>query len=184
MVDEISLISSYEKTIFISLLAIAVLIFLRTYLIRFRLIGLGKKNDGFSVMNVMRRIQYVLMYVPGQWCNIKNIKKQDLAGLAHLFIFWGITLFTVNYFLFYFLADGLGFFPNIRDHKLAVTFLWITELSGIFLVAALVSGVVRRGILKPKRLGPDFEYSTFLQSGTTFIIPAMINPTPPLARAR
>jgi Fe-S oxidoreductase len=161
MVDEISLISSYEKTIFISLLAIAVLIFLRTYLIRFRLIGLGKKNDGFSVMNVMRRIQYVLMYVPGQWCNIKNIKKQDLAGLAHLFIFWGITLFTVNYFLFYFLADGLGFFPNIRDHKLAVTFLWITELSGIFLVAALVSGVVRRGILKPKRLGPDFEYSTF-----------------------
>ena len=160
MANEIQLISSFEKTAFVAFLVIAILISLRVFYIRFRLIGLGKVKDGFSVINIYSRIKYFLMYVPGQWCNIKNIKRNDLAGLAHLFIFWGAVLFVINYLLL-FLGDGLGLAHEIRENQLIRVFLMVTELLGILLIFSLISGVIRRRILKPERLGPDFEFSTF-----------------------
>jgi len=160
MSNDVVLISLSEKMIFAVLFVIAAFIFLRIFYVRFKLIQLGNKNVSFK-FNFKKQFETFLLYVPGQLCNIRNIRQKDLAGLAHLAIFWGVVFFAIDYFLFLLIGDGFGVSEIIRGNSISTAFLWITEITGIFMLAGLASGVVRRGVIKPGRLGPDFEFQTF-----------------------
>lgn len=102
-----------------------------------------------------------LLYVPGQWSNIRNLSIKDLAGIQHLMLFWGALFFFVYYALFFFVGDALGFASLLRGSALAQGFLGLTELFGVLLIVALIWGLARRTLLKPARLGPHFEGGLF-----------------------
>lgn len=136
--------------------------------------------SGVAVRTLMRRVAVVLdgrgaavqeggldfgrflLYVPGQWTNIRNISFNDLAGVQHLMLFWGAICFACYYGIFFFLGEGFGLSELLRANPLAQFFLPVTEIFGVLLVVALVWGLLRRAALKPARLGPHFEVGMFL----------------------
>ena len=148
-----------ERIIFWLLLAMVVGISSHRVHFLVRLIRLGKGTIEFN--HLTKRIRSVLIYVLGQWSNIKNISPKDLAGLGHLVIFWGVVLFSINYFIFLFIGEGVGFSIEIRNTILSHYFLYLSEIMGLFLLLAIVSATVRRCIMKPARLGPHFDSGIF-----------------------
>lgn len=155
-------LTSSERLIFWLLFLIAAGIFLHRIAFIYRTIKMGrrKRNEGFE--NPGERIKTLLSYVLGQRCNTKNVTWRDLAGLGHMIIFWGVVLFTVYYFVFLFIGDGFGIDGAIR--KLAVTpyFVYLMEIVAIFILIAMSFAAGRRALIRPARLGPDFEIPTFL----------------------
>lgn len=149
-----------ERTIFWLLLAIALGISGKRAYFLFRLIKIGKETREFG--NLWKRIKTVLFYVLGQWSNLKNISTRDLAGFGHLFIFFGVIVFSINYTLFLFIGQGLGISETIRNSVFSNYFLYLSDIVGLFLLIAIASAAVRRCILKPDRLGPNFDSGIFL----------------------
>ncbi|MBL7204124.1 MAG: (Fe-S)-binding protein [Desulfobacteraceae bacterium] len=148
-----------ERTIFWLLLAIALGISGKRVYFLFRLIKMGKETREFG--NLEKRIKTVLFYVLGQWSNLKNISTRDLAGFGHLFIFFGVIVFSINYTIFLFIGEGLGISETIRSNVFAHYFLCLSDITGLLLLIAIASAAVRRGILRPVRLGPNFDAGIF-----------------------
>ncbi len=148
-----------ERSVFWLLLAIALGISSHRIYILFRLIKMGKETERFDHLGT--RAKSVLVYVLGQWSNLKNISFGDLAGFGHLFIFFGVIVFSINYIIFLFIGEGLGISETIRGNVFAHYFLYLSDITGLLLLIAIVSAAVRRGILRPARLGPNFDAGIF-----------------------
>ena len=148
-----------ERSVFWLLLAIALGISGHRIYILFRLIMMGEKTEKLDQLG--KRATTVMSYVLGQWSNLKNISLRDLAGFGHLFIFFGVIVFSINYVVFLFIGEGLGVSETIRNSVFAHYFLYGTDIMGLLLLIAIVSAAVRRGILRPARLGPNFDAGIF-----------------------
>ena len=148
-----------ERTIFWLLLAIASGISCYRIYFLFRLIRMGKETGRFD--HLANRARSVLLYVLGQWSNLKNISPRDLAGFGHLFIFFGVIVFSINYIIFLFIGEGLGISETMRNSVFSHYFLYLSDIVGLLLLIAIASAAVRRGILKPARLGPNFDSGVF-----------------------
>lgn len=107
------------------------------------------------------RLRRWLLYVPGQWCNLGNLTRGNPAGILHVFLFWGVLVFFLYYFLFVFLGDALGFSRMIRTGSFSLAFLRVSDIMGVLLIIALIWGLARRMLLRPGRLGPHFELTAF-----------------------
>lgn len=105
----------------------------------------------------------VLAYVPGQWYGLKNLAAGDLAGIQHLFLFWGTILFLGSYLLVNFLGDVLGLHAYVRGWPIFRTLLFAGDIAGGLILVALVWGLLRRIFSRPPRLGPDFEVGLYLK---------------------
>jgi len=148
-----------ERSVFWLLLAIALGISSHRIYILFRLIKMGKETERFDHLGT--RAKSVLVYVLGQWSNLKNISFGDLAGFGHLFIFFGVIVFSINYIIFLFIGEGLGISETMRNSVFSHYFLYLSDIAGLLLLIAIASAAVRRGILKPARLGPNFDSGVF-----------------------
>ena len=159
-----------ERIIFVALLMIVLPVSLHTVYKRCRLISLGQKREEKIPEHIIRRLWRLFMYVPGQWCNIRTIRWKDFAGIEHLFIFWGVILFGIYYFAFIVVGDGFGFGGSLRHSLSYLLSVYVIDVTAVILVISFVSGLARRGLLKPKRLGPDYETRAFfLITLVTFI---------------
>lgn len=139
-----------ERVIFWVLFAIALGIF--SYRIYFlsRLLRLGREERAFN--HLRERTKTVLLHVLPQWCSLKTVSSKDLAGIGHLFLFWGFILFLVNYLIYIFIGEGLGISHLIIDTAFSRYFLYILDIAGLFVLFAIVWAAVRRYIMKPERL--------------------------------
>lgn len=156
-----SLLTLPERVLSLFLLLVVASVAVRTLYRRYSLIRSGRPvpPGDQSAEGALARF---LVYVPGQWSNIRSISGKDLAGIQHLMLFWGAIFFALYYLLFFIIGEGFGFAAQIRENLPARIFLSVTEILGLLLVVALVWGVIRRSLLKPGRLGPDFEETLFL----------------------
>ena len=145
-----------DQKLFFVLLAVCTLLAARVVLRRVRVIASGAPMPA-ARSSFAERFKNLLVYVPGQWSNIRNIRLNDTAGLTHLFIFWGFYALVIYYAIFEVLHHGLGLFDGLPKHPVAIAFTQVVEILGCLLVFALLTAVGRRAILKLKRLGPHFE---------------------------
>ncbi len=149
-----------EELVFWSLLVVALVIAFKRLYFLYSLIRIGKSEG--RVTHFFKRAWTTFVYVLAQKCNFKNISKSDLAGIGHLAIFWGAIVFVVNFIIFFFIGDAIGISESLRQSTFAHYFLYTSDIFGLLILLAMVWAVIRRCIVRPERLGPDFERGVFL----------------------
>lgn len=159
--DANSLLSLSERIVFLALIALFGLQALRTYYRRLALINRGQSRAG-ACENLTTRCMRFLAYVPGQWSNLRSVTPKDPGGAVHFALFWSLLLFSVYYLLFLILGEGIGIDNSFLQSRPAQTLSYLADFLGILLIAALLFGLIRRAVVKPFRLGPDYEVSLFL----------------------
>lgn len=149
-----------ERILLLVLLLVFTTMALRTYNRRYQLIRSGcATEDGQKNPGAVVRF---LKYVPGQLSNIRTISVKDLGGAMHLVLFYSAIIFAIYYGCYLVLGDILGLFRGAFESGPGHAFLFLTELMAVLVLVALLWGLVRRMIVKPMRLGPDYEVGLFL----------------------
>jgi Fe-S oxidoreductase len=97
-----------------------------------------------------------------QLCNLKSLKKSDLAGLGHALLFWGFGLFLVSYILFIGLGAGFGIWANVEGTTGWKVYASILDIFGILVIGAVIWAAVRRFIIRPARLKPGKQAAIIL----------------------
>jgi Fe-S oxidoreductase len=146
------------------LLAIVIIIALGFFIKRAKFLYLlvvsGQKDERFDKKN--ERIKNLFTTVLSQRCVLKDVGPKDLAGLGHAFMFYGFLCFLFSYiFLF-----GRGFAGDfsfaILGKTFALSFSFILDLAGIFVMTGIIWAIIRRYIVQPPRLDKSLEAGLIL----------------------
>ncbi len=103
----------------------------------------------------------LLFFAFGHWSLLKSVTRTDRAGITHLFIFWGVIIFSLGYLFFVF---GAGFYEDfavaVLGQGLSTALAFITDIFGALALIAIVWGAIRRFVIKPERqnVSPGFAY--------------------------
>lgn len=151
-------ISGYA--IFWILFAIAFGLFAQRVYFLFRLLRLGRREERSQSLG--RRIKTMLVEVFPQWCNLKTVTRQDLAGIGHSLLFWGFGLFLISYIIFIGLGGGFGLSSVLAGSTFETVYFSILDIAGLFVCAAIVWAAIRRYIIRPERLEASFEAGIIL----------------------
>ncbi len=157
--------SLWEKLLFAGLALLSGALFWRRFGPILHKILQSKKDPGFHLFPVGRRVWDFFWEV---LCQAKVIRQRPLPGLAHAFVFWGFLAFalvTLNH-----CAMGLG-----------VGFLSPTGFFGrfYFYLAAAFAGAcaasilglfVRRFFVRPRWLGQKLSYESGIIAGLIFLL--------------
>ena len=122
-----------------------------------RLGGPDSRLDGAG-----SRIKTMLLYVFLQKCSLRRVTPRDIAGVGHLFIFWGFMFFMVSYLIYIFIGDGLGMAELIRNSAFSIVYSYILDIAGILVLGSILWAAVRRYIVRPVRLEPTAEAAYIL----------------------
>jgi Fe-S oxidoreductase len=115
----------------------------------------SKKDPGFQIAPVARRIWKFLSEV---LCQSKVIRQRPLPGIAHAFVFWGFCVFalvTVNHLAAGF---GIGFLsPSGIFGRIYFDFAGAFALA---CAAGILALFVRRFFIRPRWLGDKLSYES------------------------
>jgi len=159
-------ISGYA--IFWILFAIAFGLFAQRAYFLFRLLRLGRREERSQSLG--RRIKTMLVEVFPQWCNLKTVTRQDLAGIGHSLLFWGFGLFLISYIIFIGLGGGFGLSSVLAGSTFETVYSSILDIAGLFVSAAIVWAAIRRYIIRPERLEASFEAGIILLLVITLMV--------------
>ena len=154
--------SPVELAIFWVLLVIAVSLFAQRSYLLFRLILLGQKENRFD--NKVHRTMYMVFMTLFQWCSLRSVTRKDLAGIGHAFMFWGFGLFAIGYIIFIGLGGGFGLSTVLAGSQFEKVYFSILDITGLFIIAAIVWTTIKRYIVKPERLKTSNEAEGVLLS--------------------
>jgi len=146
--------------IFWLLFAIAFSLFAQRVYFLFRLLHLGQKEERSE--SIGHRITAMLVDVLPQWCNLKTVTRQDLAGMGHSLLFWGFSLFLIGYIIFIGFGGGFGLSSLLEGSKFETIYSSILDIAGLLVIVAIVWAAIRRYILKPFRLEASMEAGVIL----------------------
>jgi len=141
-------ISGYA--IFWILFVVAIVLFLQRAYLLVRFLKLGQPENRFDHLGY--RITNMLIVTISQWCNLRTVKKNDLAGIGHSFMFWGFCLFLLSYFIFIGFGGGLGFDRLITNTTFEKVYSSILDIAALLILISLLWAAIRRYILKSPRL--------------------------------
>ena len=159
-------ISGYA--IFWILFAIAFGLFAQRVYFLFRLLRLGRREERSQSLG--RRIKTMLVEVFPQWCNLKTVTRQDLAGIGHSLLFWGFGLFLISYIIFIGLGGGFGLSSVLAGSTFETVYFSILDIAGLFVSAAIVWAAIRRYIIRPERLEASLEAGIILLLVITLMV--------------
>ncbi len=159
-------ISGYA--IFWILFAIAFGLFAQRVYFLFRLLRLGRREERSQSLG--RRIKTMLVEVFPQWCNLKTVTLQDLAGIGHSLLFWGFGLFLISYIIFIGLGGGFGLSSVLAGSTFETVYFSILDIAGLFVSAAIVWAAIRRYIIRPERLEASLEAGIILLLVITLMV--------------
>jgi len=146
--------------IFWVLFAIAFALFAKRFYLLYRLMRLGKFENRFD--RIGERIKAMLVEVVPQWCTLKTLTRNDLAGLAHALLFWSFSLFFISYIIFIGLAGGFGLSPLIERTLFETVYFSILDIAALLVTLVLIAAAIRRYIIRPPRLEPTAEAAIIL----------------------
>lgn len=141
--------------IFWVLFVIAFGLFAQRFYFLFRLMRLGKDENRFD--RIGQRIKTMLVEVVPQWCSLKSVTRNDLAGLGHALMFWGFSFFFISYIVFIGLAEGFGLAPVLMGNTFETVYSSILDIAGVFVIIAIVWAAIRRYVVRPERLEISVE---------------------------
>jgi len=154
--------------LFWGLFAIALAVFaLRVRTLR-RYLYLGKSDEKFT--HIVPRVLSALAYVVGQKCSLKNVSRNDKAGIGHVFIVWGFFLFVLYYLFFIVLSFGVGLHA-LEHTSFFYYYVWFMDFAALFVFAGALWAIVRRYIVKPARLKGESDRDAFIILITILIHP-------------
>ena len=139
----------FGYVLFWGLTAIAAGIFFQRFYQLTRLISLGREGEK-PVRTMTKSIGAVVHFIT-QTCQFKNIRKQDRAGIGHLFMAWGFLFFVTYYVLFIVIASGFGI-PAMEHNAFYVVYCWIMDIVAPFVLIGAAWGIIRRFFFHPTRL--------------------------------
>ena len=136
--------------IFWVLFAVAFGLFARRVYLLIRLLMLGRPENRFD--HLASRFVNMTLVTLSQWCNLRSVRRNDLAGIGHAFMFWGFCLFLLSYVIFIGLGGGFGLYGIMTDTGFEQVYSSILDIAAILIIIALIWAGIRRYILKPERL--------------------------------
>ena len=146
-----------EITLLLALIATSATLFYLRFAPILRTILTSRKDLGFSLNNIPKRIADFIWEV---LCQAKVIRERPLPGLAHAFVFWGFLAFalvSLNH-----LASGLrlAFLPPA---SLIGHFYFAFAAAWALVVAISIAGLfIRRFFVRPIWLGAKVSYESGL----------------------
>ena len=149
-----------------------------------RIISGAKRDPGFSIHPLARRVWDFFWEV---MCQAKVIRERPLPGLAHALVFWGFCAFalvTLNHF-----ATAFGM-PFLRPHTWIGASYFLFAAAFAVLVTLSIAGLaVRRFWVRPVWLGEKVSYESGVIAGLitalmlTYLAAFFVRDTDPGAKA-
>jgi Fe-S oxidoreductase len=136
--------------IFWLLFAIALGLFIQRVCLLIRLLKLGRPENRFD--RPAYRFTNMLAVAFIQRSNLKTLTLKDPASVGHAFMFWGLILFAIDYFIFIGLGAGFGLFTVLSGRRFEIVFFSILDIAAIFVLIAMIWVIIKRYIIKPERL--------------------------------
>jgi len=125
-----------------------------------RLLQLGKPENRFDHLG--KRLTYALGQVLTERCTLKNVSKGDYAGIGHMLLFYGFSLFLISYV--FHMAEGIyeKLSPAIFGVVFNNLFFLFLDIAGLIVITVIIWAAIRRYIIKPDRLEPTLEAGIIL----------------------
>ncbi len=124
------------------------------------LLKLGTPEDRSD--NPSERWKYVLGQVLPQRCATKNVTKKDLAGVGHLLLFYGFSVYVISYGFHITEAFYDKLSPALFGAGFNNFFFFFLDTAGLVVIASLLWAFIRRYIVKPDRLEPSMDAGIIL----------------------
>jgi Fe-S oxidoreductase len=148
------------KIFLLLLIGVTLYLFGRRAYFLIRLLHLGKPENRSDHLG--ERLKYTLSQVLAERCTLKNVSKGDYAGIGHLLLFYGFSLFLISY-LFH-IAEG--FYRKLSPAVFGVLFnnlfFLFLDIAGLIVIAVIIWAAIRRYIIKPDRLEATLEAGIIL----------------------
>ena len=141
-------ISGYVIFWVLTVLASGLFVYRISRLIRYMF--LGQKEKGFG--KLLRRGLSTTITTLGQWCQLKGITLKDKAGIGHVILAWGFSVFVVFYVVFIIIGAGFGLSENLEHSAFFYYYTWIMDILAPIVMLAALWAIARRYIIKPPRL--------------------------------
>lgn len=111
---------------------------------------LGKKDDAFT--HILKRTVRAIFHVFNQRCQYTNLRRNDRAGIGHMFMVWGFLAFVTYYTLFIVIASGFGIAETMEHNRFYAVYTWIMDIAAPFVMIGALWGIIRRYIVRPARI--------------------------------
>jgi Fe-S oxidoreductase len=148
------------KIFLLLLIGVTLYLFGRRARFLIRLLKLGKSENRSDHLG--KRLRATLGQVLAERCTLKNVSKGDYAGVGHLLLFYGFSLFLISYV--FDIAEG--FYEKLSPAIFGVAFnnlfLLFLDIAGLIVIAVIIWAAIRRYIIRPDRLEPTLEAGIIL----------------------
>ena len=160
-------LSLAEKLLFAALATLSALLFWRRFGPILHKILRSKKDPGFHLFPIGRRIWDFFSEV---LCQSKVIRERPLPGLAHAFVFWAFLAFalvTLNH-----CAVALGFGFLSPSGVLGRFYFYLAAAFAIACAVSIAGLFIRRFVFRPSALGPTLSWGSGFVALLIFILMA------------
>ena len=115
-----------------------------------RYLLLGRSEGSFG--HLLRRTLVTLGHFVGQYCQYRNLRRIDRAGMGHLMMAWGFLIFVTYYTLFIVIGFGFGLTDTMLENRFFAYYSWIIDIAAVLVITGVLWAIVRRYIIRPARL--------------------------------
>lgn len=157
--------SSAEQILLVILIAASVAGFLWRFRHVITNVSKAKKEPGYSIQPIGRRVVDFLWEVMLQG---KVIRQRPLPGLAHAFVFWGFCVFaliTLNH-----LATAFGVPFLSRDGTIGQFYFYFVALFAIVVAVSITGLAFRRFVVRPRWLGEHVSIESGIIALLIFVL--------------
>jgi Fe-S oxidoreductase len=148
------------KIFLLLLIFVTIILFSRRAYFLIKLLKLGKPENRFDHLG--KRLKYALGQALTERCTLKNVSKGDYAGIGHMLLFYGFSLFLISYI--FHIAEGIyeELSPKIFGVVFNNFFFLFLDIAGLIVIAVIIWAAIRRYVIKPDRLEPTLEAGIIL----------------------
>jgi Fe-S oxidoreductase len=157
--------STWEKLLLAVLVAASLALFFARFGPILKRILKSKKDPGFSLSPIGRRVWDFFWQV---LCQAKVIRERPLPGLAHALVFWGFCAFalvTLNHFA---VGFGVGFLD--RNGFFGRFYFYFAAVFAAACAIGIFGLFVRRFFVRPRWLGKKVSYESGVIAGLIFLL--------------
>ena len=155
------MVTPLERTFYIILMLGALAISIRICGIRMATIRRGRKPSG-EIPPDSGRVAADARLHYGAVVRASECPSQRLGWhSACVDLLGGSIVFLTSYLLVIIAGDAVGLGQSVRNPGIFKSVIFAGDIAGLAIIVGLSWGLLRRWMLKPARLGPDYEVGKF-----------------------
>jgi hypothetical protein len=129
------------KILLLFLIGVTLLLFSRRAYFLVKLLKLGEPENRFDHLG--KRLKYALGQALTERCTLKNVSRGDYAGIGHMLLFYGFSLFLISYI--FHIAEGL--YEELSPRAFGVVFnnffFLFLDIAGLIVIAVIIWASIR-----------------------------------------